>query len=213
MTLTELLVVMLMMVIVMTAIAGLLISSWKAGNADINRNTSLNEQTTAFRGMLNEIRQAYQVNCPSGGCTSNASSSYIDFDERIVESGSQVDRRVSYVCNVAVSGSDGPYECVRYEAPASDSTDAVPLNSSHCSLCLSAYGGSSGIVKIRRVLSTSVFSSLATGTSAGGATRWVSGKATIYSAGAGSTASNISPYTNDLILQQAFSMPQLAFGQ
>lgn len=212
-SLVELLVVMLMMLVVLGAIFGLITSSWKAGNADINRNTSLDDQTVAFSNMLNEIRQAYQVNCPTAGCSSNASSNYIDFDERIVESGSQVDRRVSYVCNVAQPGASGQYECVRYEAPASDTTDAVPLDASNCSACLSAWGGSSGIVKIQRVLNTSVFSNLSTGTSPSGTTRWVSGKAAIYTPGAGSTASNISPYTNDLILQQNFSMPQLGFGQ
>jgi Tfp pilus assembly protein PilW len=214
-TLVELLVTMLMMLLVMTAIFGLLNSASKVGYGDIDRSAAIEQQTIAFRRMINEIRQAYQVNCPSGGCTSSASSNYIDFDERVYEGTGQVDRRVSFVCNITPSSStDGPYECVRFEAPASDTSDTVPIGSGGtCANCSGYPGGTSGTPYILRVVNTNVFSNLTTGTSPSGTTRWISGKATIYTPGAGSLSTKVSPYTHDIVLQQYFNMQQLEFGQ
>jgi prepilin-type N-terminal cleavage/methylation domain-containing protein len=203
-TLIELLVTMVLMVIVTLAILALLDTTTKVGYSDIARDTSLDEQTLAFNAMTNEIRQAYQINCPTGGCANNASSSYIDFDERVT-SPTQRDLRVAFVCNVPQPGVSGEYECVRYETSASDNTDSVPLNSS-CSTC-------SSWVAVQRVVNTSVFTNLTTGTSGSGATRWIAGKATVYTPGTGDLASSLSIFTHDLVLTQSFDIPQLSFGQ
>jgi Tfp pilus assembly protein PilW len=216
-TLVELLVTTLMMLVVMTAIFGLLNSASQVGYGDVDRSAALEQQTVAFRKMINEIRQAYQINCPSGGCSTNASSNYIDFDERITDgtNSAQADRRVSYVCNAVPSASsDGPYECVRFETAATDTADSVPIGGSGtCAACSGYPGGTSGTIYILRVVNTNVFSNLTNGTSPSGATRWISGKATIYTPGAGSLSTKVSQYSHDIILQQYFNMQQLEFGQ
>jgi prepilin-type N-terminal cleavage/methylation domain-containing protein len=204
-SLVEMLVTASMLVLILTATLGLFSSSSRIGQSDLARDQALNDQTAAFSRMVNEIRQAYAINCPSGGCTSAATSTSIDFDERVYESGAQADRRVAYNCGVAQPGVTGQYECVRYEAAATDTTDAVPL-SSNCSTCTST-------VVIQNVVNTPVFSGLTTGTSGSGTVRWVSGQATIYTPANGALSSKVSPYKHDIILSQSFSMPQLQFGQ
>jgi Tfp pilus assembly protein PilW len=203
--LVELLVATAMLAVILTATIGLFASTNTIGQSDLGRAQALNEQTGAFSRMVYEIRQAYGINCPTGGCTNNATSTSIDFNERIYESGAQADRRVAYNCSVAQPGVSGQYECVRYETAATDTTDAVPLSSS-CSTCTAT-------VVIQRVVNTPVFSALTTGTSGSGAVRWVSGSATVYTPANGTLSSNVSTYKHDIILSQAFSMPQLQFGQ
>lgn len=194
-----------MLAVILTATLGLFTSSNRIGQSDLARDQALSEQTVAFSRMVNEIRQAYQINCPSGGCTNNTTSTSIDFDERIYESGAQTDRRVAYNCSVAQPGVSGQYECVRYETAATDVADAVPLSSS-CGTCTAT-------IVIQRIVNTPVFSALTTGTSGSGAVRWVSGTATVYSPANGTLSSNVSAFKHDIILNQAFSMPQLQFGQ
>jgi type II secretory pathway pseudopilin PulG len=204
-TLIEMLVTASMLVLILTATLGLFTSSNRIGTSDLARDQALNDQTTAFSRMVNEIRQAYQINCPTGGCSNAATSTSIDFDERIYKSGAQADRRVAYNCGVAQPGVTGQYECVRYETDATDASDAVPLSAS-CSTCTST-------IVIQNVVNTPVFSSLTTGTSGSGAVRWVSGQATIYTPANGALSSKVSPFKHDIILNQSFSMPQLQFGQ
>ena len=86
-TLVEILVVLVVMSLAMTAILSLLEQSGRIANSDVERDTSLNEQAGAFNRMIDELRQAYAVNCPSGGCTNNATATGIDFDERVTTSG------------------------------------------------------------------------------------------------------------------------------
>src|SRR5437870_5467834 len=64
-TLAEVLVALVLMSVVLTAILGLLEQSSRVANSDVERDASLNEQTSAFFRMIDELRQAYQVNCPS----------------------------------------------------------------------------------------------------------------------------------------------------
>ena len=204
-TLIEMLVTASMLVLILTATLGLFSSSNRIGQSDLARDQALNDQTVAFSRMVSEIRQAYQINCPSGGCGSSATATAIDFDERIYESGAQADRRVAYNCGVAQPGVTGQYECVRYETAATDTTDAVPLSAS-CTTCTST-------VVIQNVVNTPVFSSLTTGTSGSGSVRWVSGQATVYTPSNGALSSKVSPFKSDIVFNQSFSMPQLQFGQ
>ena len=204
-TLIEVIVTAALLAIILTAILGLFNNSYRIGQSDLARDQALNEQNVAFSRMVNEIRQAYAINCPTGGCSNNATSTSIDFDERIYENGAQSDRRVAYNCTIAQPGVAGEYECVRYEAAASDITDSVPLGAG-CSTCTST-------VVIQRIDNTPVFSGLTTGTSGSGAVRWVSGQATISSPSNGLLSTNVSPYRHDIELSQWFSMPQLQYGQ
>lgn len=204
-SLTEMLVTAAMLVVILTAVMGLFSSSNRIGQSDLARDQALNDQTVGFSRMVNEIRQAYQVNCPSAGCGSNATSTSIDFDERIYESGVQKDRRVAYNCGAVQPGVAGQYECVRYETAATDTTDAVPLSSS-CTTCTAT-------IVIQNIVNTNVFSGLTTGTSGSGAVRWASGTATIDSPANGALSSHVSPFKHDIVLSQSFSMPQLQFGQ
>jgi type II secretory pathway pseudopilin PulG len=197
------LVVLVVMSLVLTAILTLLEQSGRIANSDVERDTSLNEQAGAFNRMIDELRQAYAVNCPSGGCTANATATGIDFDERVTSS-SQADKRVAYNCGVTQPGTSW-YECVRYEAAASDITDTVPLSSA-CSSCKST-------VLIQRVVNTPVFSKLTTGTSFGGAVRWISGTATIYTPTGGSYTGTAARYSSDAVFTEPFLMSQLVFGQ
>jgi prepilin-type N-terminal cleavage/methylation domain-containing protein len=203
-TLVEMLVVLVMMGLVLTAILDLLDQSGRVARSDVERDTSLNEQVGAFNRMIDELRQAYSVNCPSGGCTNNATATALDFDERVTTSG-QADKRIAYNCGVPQPGATGWYECVRYEASASDTTDAVPLSSS-CSSCKAA-------IVIQRVVNTPVFTGLTTGTSAEGTVRWISGTATIYTPTGGAFTGASVRYSSDAVFSQPFFMSQLAFGQ
>jgi prepilin-type N-terminal cleavage/methylation domain-containing protein len=203
-TLIEMLVAALLLLVILTATLSFLDSTSRIGYSDVDRSQALDEQTVAFNRMLTEIGQAYAVNCPTGGCASGATSNSIDFLER-VDQGSQADRRVAYNCGISQPGVSGEYECVRYQAAATDMSDAVPLGPT-CSSCTAT-------VVIQRIVKTPVFTNLATGTSGSGAVRWVSGQATIYTPSAGLMSSKVSPYTHDMVLSQVFSMPQLEFGQ
>jgi prepilin-type N-terminal cleavage/methylation domain-containing protein len=202
-TLVEILVVLVLMSLVTTAILGLLDQSGRVVKSDLERDASLNEEAGAFARMIDELRQAYAVNCPSGGCTNNATATALDFDERVTSSG-QADKRVAYNCGVTQAGTSW-YECVRYETAASDVTDAVPLDAS-CSSCKSS-------VVIQRVVNTPVFSNLTAGSSTEGAVRWISGTATIYTPTGGAYTGVAARYSSDAVFSEPFFMSQLAFGQ
>lgn len=202
-TLVELLVTLVVMTLASIAILSWLNQTSRVASSETARATSLNEETVAFARMLQEVRQAYAVNCPSAGCSSGATSSSIDIDERTTLSGQQ-DKRVSFVCNVSEPGST-LHECVRYEAAASDTSDAVPLGPS-CSSCTKS-------VVIRRVANEPVFTKLTTGTSLSGAVRWIAGKATIYTPNNGALTNGLARYSSDVVLSQWFDMSQLSFGQ
>jgi Tfp pilus assembly protein PilW len=200
----ELIVAALMLLLILTATISFLVSTSQIGYSDLDRNQSLDQETLAFGRMVDEISQAYAINCPTGGCTNAATSNSIDFLER-VDHGSQADQRVAYNCGIAQPGVSGEYECVRYQAAATDATDAVPLGAS-CSTCTAT-------VVVQRIVRTPVFSSLTTGTSGSGAVRWVSGQATVYTPSNGLLSGKVSPYGHDQVLTQSFSIPQLEFGQ
>lgn len=202
-SLIEVLVTLVVTSLALTAILSLIEQSSRVASSDIERNASLNEQSGAFSRMIDELRQAYAVNCPTGGCTSNATATALDFDERVTSSGQQ-DRRVAYNCGVTQPGTSW-YECVRYETAASDITDAVPLSSS-CASCKSA-------VVIQRVVNTPVFTKLTTATNPEGAVRWISGTATVYTPTGGSYTAAAARYSSDAVLSEPFFMSQLAFGQ
>jgi prepilin-type N-terminal cleavage/methylation domain-containing protein len=210
-TLMEVLVSSLLMVIAGSAIFTWLEQSTHVSTGEIERAVSVSEQAAAFERMIGEIRQAYQVNCPSGGCTNGsegkgAESNYLDFDVRATFSG-QKDKRVAYACNVEEPGTTW-YECVRYQAPASDTPakDAVPLSSTCTTECTTS-------VVIKRIVLKPVFTKLMTAKSLAGTERWVSGKASVYSPNAGALNSKLSNYASDLVLAQRFRMQQLQFGQ
>jgi Tfp pilus assembly protein PilV len=203
-TLMELLVTALLMIIVSSGVLTWLEQTTRVASSEVERGVAIGEGGVSFRQMMEEIREAYAVNCPSAGCTNNAETSYLDFDVRTTKSG-QSDRRVAYVCSIEEK-TGGFFKCVRYETAASDVSDAVPLSSS-CASCTSA-------TVIRRVVSNKVFTNLTTGTSPSGAVRWTSGKATVYVPSAGSLAKRQTKYLkSDIELSASFYMSQLGYGK
>jgi Tfp pilus assembly protein PilV len=206
-TILEVLISSILMVVVMTGVLGLFDRSSKVAYSDLERNISLSEEASALSRITTELRQAYQVNCPTGGCTNNATANSIDFDERIVTSTGQQDRRVAYLCKEA-EPKTGWDECVRYEAP---NTATVPS-----ATCVTEKVCKSSVVLPRIVNNTTadpedpVFTGLKSG--AGLGSTWTWGQVTIKTPTGGERTGPATYYKSYVTLSDSFYMYQLDYG-
>lgn len=202
-TLIELMVAMVIFSIVLSAVLSLLDTANRTAYNDQERNTALNEQAIALHRMTGELRQAYQVNGPLSGSTSD----YMDVNVRIMKPGAgQQDRRVLYWC-ANQNLSTGYDQCLRYETTPNDPTitaegtmptDVTPT------------------VAIPRVVNQTssdpndpVFTNLASpgGSSASPVTY---GELTVKAPGSGERTIG---HRQDIVLNDSFYMPELDFGR
>lgn len=117
-TLVELLVAAAILAVVLTAVLALLDNSNQVAANDQERNVTLNEETNALHRMTLELRQAYQVLYPTSGTSTNK----FDVLVRLMRGGVPTELRVIYDCSNTVL-STGMQQCVRYEGPASNTSN------------------------------------------------------------------------------------------
>lgn len=201
---------MSMFAVVLTAVMALWDTASNAGYNEAERDTALSEETAGLDRMVNDLRQAFQINGPAAGTASD----WIDIVVRgQVGTGPQLDYRIIYDCSKTDPTNSALRACYRYQSvwtpgtPSSAITPGTPPN------------GAASRVVVGQVLNETasdprdpVFGALTDpqGSSVGP----TFGTITIRTPSRGQRqAFKNSNYRHDVQLSESFYMRQLDFGR
>jgi hypothetical protein len=167
---------------------------------DTERSISLTTAANGVAGMVQLLDQAYHVNGPSSGTTSN----WIDVEVRIPQGRTSSDMRVLFNCAVADAIS-GYRDCVRYEIAGTCGTGCTPGT---------APTGSSGVTVVSELINgtsgSPVFTNLSTPSGSGSEITF--GDVTVDVPSAGARVGH-SSYLHQVVINNSFYLRNLDFGQ
>ena len=204
-TLIELLVAISIFAVVLVAVFALLDFATRSASSEIERDASIAEVGGGLSRMVTEIRDAYQINGPTGTETSD----WIDF---LIRPGASSDYRVIYNCNKPDPRNSALNACIRYQvayAPSVGLTSAAGTVPS----------GATSLAVVPRVINRTssdasdyVFTHLTEVQKNGHGDTY--GNVTVHTPGRGEgSSSTIGIYKYALTLTDSFYLRQLDFGR